>query len=96
MAKSDLTSLYLRTFGKLMALARYQAKSRDKLVNHFSQFTWCVVITRSRLQLINTLIDIFCSKLCAFLVEQRKRKASDGKKEAIRRSGRIFIGLKNL
>ena len=36
------------------------------------------VITRSRLQLINTSIITFFSELCAFLVEQRRRKASDG------------------
>ena len=35
---------------------------------------YCGVITRSRLQLINTSIDTFFSKFCAFLVEQRKRK----------------------
>ena len=28
---------FIPTFGKLMALARYQTKSRDKLVNHFCQ-----------------------------------------------------------
>ena len=28
----------LPTFGKLTDLARYQAKSRDKLVNHSCQF----------------------------------------------------------
>ena len=30
----------------------------------------------------NTLINTFFSKLCAFLVEQRRRKANDGKNEA--------------
>ena len=30
------------------------------------------VITRSHLQLINTLIDTFFSKLCAFSTDQRK------------------------
>ena len=39
---------------------------------------YCDVITRSCLQLINTSIDTFFSKLCAFLVERRRRKASDG------------------
>ena len=43
-----------------------------------SQIYW-YVITRSRLQLINTLIDIFFSRFCAFLTEQRRRrKANDG------------------
>ena len=35
---------------------------------------YCDVITRSRLQLINTSIDTFFSKLHAFLVEQRRRR----------------------
>ena len=35
-------------------------------------------ITRSHLQLINTLIDTFFSKLHAFLAEQRRREANDG------------------
>ena len=35
---------------------------------------YCDVITRSRLQLINTSINTFFSKLCAFLVEQRRMK----------------------
>jgi len=38
----------------------------------------CDVITSSRLQLINTSIDTFSSKLRAFLVEQKRRKANDG------------------
>ena len=38
---------------------------------------YCDVITKSCLQLINTLIDTFFSKLCAFLAEQRRRKAID-------------------
>ena len=39
----------------------------------------CDVITRSRLQLINTSIDIFFSELRAFLADQRRtRKAKDG------------------
>ena len=37
------------------------------------------VITRNCLQLINTSIDTFFRKLCAFLAEQkRRRKANDG------------------
>ena len=44
---------------------------------------YCDVITRSRLQLINTSINTFFSKLCAFLVQQRrKKKVNDGCKEA--------------
>ena len=40
---------------------------------------YCDVITRSRIQLINTLINTFFSKLRAFLAEQRRRrKVSDG------------------
>ena len=40
---------------------------------------YCDVITRSRLQPINTSIDTFFSKLRAFLVEQKRRKkAKDG------------------
>ena len=40
---------------------------------------YCEVIAKSHLQLINTLIDTFFSKLHAFLVEQRrKRKTNDG------------------
>ena len=43
---------------------------------------YCDIITRSRLQLVNTSIDSFFSKLCAFLTGQRRtRKANDGKKE---------------
>ena len=38
---------------------------------------YCDVITRSRLQPINTLIDTFFSKLHAFLVEQRRRKKTN-------------------
>ena len=38
----------------------------------------CDVITRSRLQLINTSIHTFFSKLHAFLADQRRRKARDG------------------
>ena len=37
----------------------------------------CDVITRSRLQPINTLIDTFFSKFRAFLVDQRRRKKSN-------------------
>ena len=37
----------------------------------------CDVITRSRLQPINTSIETFFSKLCAFLVEQRRRKKAN-------------------
>ena len=33
------------------------------------------VITRSRLQLINTLIGTFYSKLCAFLAEKKKQES---------------------
>ena len=33
----------------------------------------CEIITRSRVQLINTSIDTFFSKLRTFLIEQRKR-----------------------
>ena len=41
--------------------------------------SYCEVITRSHLQLINTLIETFFSKLRAFLVEQKgRRKANDG------------------
>ena len=40
-----------------------------------------LVITRSRLQPINTLINTFFSKLRAFLVEQRgRKKANDGER----------------
>ena len=39
---------------------------------------YCDVIARSRLQLITTSINTFFSKLHAFLVEQRRRKANDG------------------
>ena len=39
---------------------------------------YCDVITRSHLQLINTSIDTFFSKLRAVLAEQRRRKAGDG------------------
>ena len=56
---------------------------------------YCDVITRSRLQLINTLIDTFFSKLRAFLTGQKRRKASDIYKEARWHSGRIFSGSKN-
>ena len=44
------------------------------------KFYWDV-ITRSSSQLINTLIDTFFSKFCAFLAEQRRRKVSDGKRK---------------
>ena len=33
---------------------------------------YCDVITRTRLQLINTFIDTFFIKFCAFLMEQGK------------------------
>ena len=57
---------------------------------------YCNVITIRRLQLINTSINTFFSKLRAFLAEQkRRRKASDGYKEARRRNGGIFSGSKN-
>ena len=40
---------------------------------------YCDVKIKSRLQFINTLIDIFFSKLHTFLAEQsRKKKANDG------------------
>ena len=51
---------------------------------HYTLYTWvikfyCDVITRSRLQLINTSIDTFFSELRAFLADQRRtRKANDG------------------
>ena len=45
---------------------------------------YCDVIIRSRLQLINTSINTFFSKLCAFLAEQRRRKkVSDGLDDAV-------------
>ena len=40
---------------------------------------YCNIITRSCLQLIDTLIDTFFIKLHAFLMQQRRtRKANDG------------------
>ena len=46
---------------------------------HVSYKVYCDVITRSRLQLINTSIDTFFSELRAFLADQRRtRKANDG------------------
>ena len=38
---------------------------------------YCDVITRSHLQFINTSIDTFFSKLCAFLTEQRRTRKVD-------------------
>ena len=40
---------------------------------------YCDIIARSRLHIINTLIDTFFIKLTAFLAEQRRsRKTNDG------------------
>ena len=45
---------------------------------------YCDVITRSGLQLINTLIDTLFCKLCTFLTQQRRRrKANDGCKRKL-------------
>ena len=43
---------------------------------------YCDIITRSHLQLINTSIDTFFSKLRAFLAEQRKKRRPVMEKEA--------------
>ena len=37
---------------------------------------YCDAITSSRVQVINILIDTFFSKLCAFLVEQRRKEGN--------------------
>ena len=65
------TTKYIST--SLTLAARVTLLSRVLVKFH------CDVITRSRLQPINTSIDTFFSKLRAFLVEQRRtKKANDG------------------
>ena len=41
-------------------------------LSHVLKF-YCDVITRSRLQFINTSIDTFFSKFCGFLADQREQ-----------------------
>ena len=48
------------------------------ILSHVLVKFYCDVITRNRLQLINTLIDTLFSKLHAFSMEKRRRKTKDG------------------
>ena len=70
------TTKYLSTFIGFSITARITLSTRE-LVKFY-----CDVITRSRLQFINTSIDTFFSELRAFLADQRRtRKANDGKRK---------------
>ena len=63
------TTKYMSTIISSTARATHYSFYHVVLVKFY-----CDVITRSRLQLINTSINTFFSKLCAFLAEQRRRR----------------------
>jgi len=54
---------------------------------------YCDVIIKSHLQLINTLIDAFFSKLYAFLNGTKKKESQQRINEARWRSGQILRDL---